>query len=430
MRKHLRVFVLGLALAFPAICLPANAPLDRIAVIVNEEVITTHELDNRIAAVLRQLARQGTPAPGRTELTKQLLERMITDRIQLQYAKESGVRVDDQQLDRSIARIAEGNNMTLQVFRDNIEKEGLTFAGFREDVRSEIVMQRLREREVENHIIVTEGEVDAYLAEQAKTVSQDEYNLAHILIRLPEQASAEQIEAARRRAESALSQIKGGTDFRQVAVAFSDAPDAWQGGALGWRPLDRLPTFYVDAATKLKPGEISAVLRSSNGFHVLKLLDKRGGNGPPKVQQTHVRHILIRTSEVVSEDEAKRKLLALKQRLDNHAADFAELAKANSNDGSASKGGDLGWVYAGDMVPEFERVMNTLKEGEISAPVQTQFGFHLIEVLGRRDEDVSQERQRAEARQALRARKSDESYQEWLRQLRDRAYVEYHLEDR
>jgi peptidyl-prolyl cis-trans isomerase SurA len=430
MRILLRVVVLGLAIAAPATCLPANAPLDRIAVIVNDEVITSHELDNRVAAVLRQLARQGTPAPGRSELTKQLLERLITDKIQLQYAKESGVRVDDQQLDRAIQRIAESNSMTLQVFRDNIEKEGLTFSAFREDVRSEIVMQRLREREVENHLIVSEGEVDAYLAEQAKTVSLDEYNLAHILVRLPEQASAEQIETARRRAETALGQVKSGTDFRQVAVAFSDAPDALQGGALGWRALDRLPTIYVDAATKLKPGEVSAVLRSSNGFHVLKLIDKRGGNGPPKVQQTHVRHILIRTSEVVSEDEAKRKLLALKQRLDNHAADFAELAKSNSNDGSASKGGDLGWVYSGDMVPEFERAMNALKEGEISAPVQTQFGFHLIEVLGRRDEDVSQERQRVEARQALRARKSDESYQEWLRQLRDRAYVEYHLEDR
>jgi peptidyl-prolyl cis-trans isomerase SurA len=430
MQKLLRVVVFGLAIGVPATSLPANVPLDRIAVIVNDEVITTHEVENRVAAVLRQLARQGTPAPGRSELSKQLLERMIIDKIQLQYAKESGVRVDDQQLDRSIARIAEGNSMTLQVFRDNIEKEGLTYSGFREDVRSEIVMQRLREREVENHIVVTEGEVDAYLAEKAKTVSQDEYNLAHILVRLPEQASADQIDAARRRAETALTQIKSGTDFRQVAVAFSDAPDALQGGALGWRSLDRLETFYVDAATKLKPGEVSPVLRSSNGFHLLKLIDKRGGNGPPKVQQTHVRHILLRTSEVVSEDEAKRKLLALKQRLDNHAADFAELAKANSNDGSASKGGDLGWVYSGDMVPEFERAMNALKEGEISAPVQTQFGFHLIEVLGRRDEDVSLERQRAEARQALRARKSDESYQEWLRQLRDRAYVEYHLEDR
>jgi len=433
MRKLLAPVFLGLAcvaaMAVTAPCAAANVPLDRIAVIVNDAIITVHELDNRVATVTKQLARQGTPAPGREELTKQLLERMITDKVQLQYAKESGVRVDDQQLDRSVARIAESNNMTLQVFRDSLEKEGVPFRIFREDIRTEIILQRLREREVENKIAVSEGEVDSYLAEQAKIVTQDEYNLAHILVRVPEQATSEQIEAARRRAELALSQVRGGTDFRQVAVAFSDAPDALQGGAIGWRPLDRLPSIFVDAATKLKPGEVSPVLRSPNGFHILKLIERRGGNGPPKVQQTHVRHILIRTSEIVPEAEARRKLLDLKQRLDNKAADFGELARANSNDGSASKGGDLGWVYAGDMVPEFEHAMNALKVGEISAPVQTQFGLHLIEVMERREEDESKDRVRQQARVALRARKSDEAYQEWLRQQRDRAYVEYHLDE-
>jgi peptidyl-prolyl cis-trans isomerase SurA len=432
MQRVLARIFLGLACAATAVTAAraANVPLDRIAVIVNDEIITQHELDTRVLMVTKQLARQGTPAPGRDELTKQLLERMITDKVQLQFAKESGVRVDDQQLDRAVARIAESNNMTLQVFRDSLEKEGITFGAFREDIRAEIIMQRLREREVENRIAVSEGEIDSYLAEQARSVTQDEYNLAHILVRVPEQATSEQIETARRRAEQALAQVKKGADFRQVAVAFSDAPDALQGGALGWRPLDRLPTIFVDAATKLNPGEVSPVLRSSNGFHLLKLLERRGGNGPPKVQQTHVRHILIRTSEIVPEAEARRKLLDLKQRLDNKAADFAELAQANSNDGSASKGGDLGWVYSGDMVAEFERAMNALKIGEISAPVQTQFGLHIIQVLERREEDVSQDRQRQQARMALRARKSDESYQEWLRQQRDRAYVEYHLEDR
>lgn len=433
MPRTLAHLLFGAACAASALTAPgvfANVPLDRIAVIVNDEIITVHELDIRVANVLRQLAKQGTPAPGRDELTKQLLERMIIDKVQLQYAKESGVRVDDQQLDRSVARIAESNNMNLQVFRDNIEKEGITFNSFREDIRNEIILQRLREREVENHIVVSEGEIDAYLAEQAKIATQDEYDLAHIMIRLPDQATSEQIETARKRAETALAQIKNGTDFRQVAVAFSDAPDALQGGALGWRPLDRLPTVFVDATKKLQPGEVSPVLRSSNGFHLLKLIERRSGNGPPKVQQTHVRHILIRTSEIVPEAEARRKLLDLKQRLDNNAADFGELARANSNDGSASKGGDLGWVYSGDMVPEFERAMNALKEGEISAPVQTQFGLHLIQVIGRREEDVSVDKQRQQARQALRARKSDESYQEWLRQTRDRAYVEYHLEER
>jgi peptidyl-prolyl cis-trans isomerase SurA len=432
MQRVLARIFLGLACAAIAVTAAraANVPLDRIAVIVNEEIITVHELDTRVLLVTKQLARQGTPAPGRDELTKQLLERMITDKVQLQFAKETGVRVDDQQLDRAIARIAESNNMSLQVFRDNLEKEGITFNAFRDDIRSEMIMQRLREREVENRIAVSEGEVDTYLAEQAKIVTQDEYNLAHILVRVPEQATSEQIESARRRAETALAQIKKGADFRQVAVGFSDAPDALQGGALGWRALDRLPTIFADVATKLIPGEVSPVLRSPNGFHILKLLERRGGNGPPKVQQTHVRHILIKTSEVVPEAEARRKLLDLKQRLDNKAADFGELAQANSNDGSASKGGDLGWVYSGDMVPEFERAMNALKIGEISAPVQTQFGLHIIEVLERREEDVSQDRRRQQARMALRARKSDESYQEWLRQQRDRAYVEYHLEDR
>jgi peptidyl-prolyl cis-trans isomerase SurA len=432
MQRVLARIFLGLACAAMAVTAAraANVPLDRIAVIVNEEIITVHELDTRVLLVTKQLARQGTPAPGRDELTKQLLERMITDKVQLQFAKETGVRVDDQQLDRAIARIAESNNMSLQVFRDNLEKEGITFNAFRDDIRAEMIMQRLREREVENRIAVSEGEVDTYLAEQAKSVTQDEYNLAHILVRVPEQASSEQIESARRRTETALAQIKKGADFRQVAVAFSDAPDALQGGALGWRALDRLPTIFADVATKLNPGEVSPVLRSPNGFHILKLLERRGGNGPPKVQQTHVRHILIKTSEVVPEAEARRKLLDLKQRLENKAADFGELAQANSNDGSASKGGDLGWVYSGDMVPEFERAMNALKIGEISAPVQTQFGLHIIEVLERREEDVSQDRRRQQARMALRARKSDESYQEWLRQQRDRAYVEYHLEDR
>ena len=405
-------------------------PIDRIAVIVNEDVITMVELENRVNIVSRQLVRQGTPAPSRTELEKQLLERMITDKVQLQFAKDTGTRVDDLQLDRSIARIADSNNMTLQVFRDTLERDGLPFSIFREEIRGEIAMQRLREREVENKIVVSDSEIEAYLAEAARITTPNEYNLSHVLVRVPEQASSEQIEARRRRAEQARSQVLTGTDFRQVAVAFSDAPDALQGGILGWRSEDRLPALFVEALARLKPGEVSPVLRSSNGFHLLKLNESRGSKGPPKVQQTHARHILLRTSELVPEAEARRKLLDLKQRVENKAADFADLARQHSNDGSAAKGGDLGWLYPGDTVPEFERAMDALKPGEISAPVQTTFGVHLIQVLERREEDVSQERQRQTARQAIRARKSDEAYQEWLRQLRDRAYVEYRLEDK
>jgi peptidyl-prolyl cis-trans isomerase SurA len=404
--------------------------LDRIAVIVNDEVITLYELNTRIDIVLRQLKREGTPAPSRAELEKQLLERMVTDRVQMQIARETGMRVDDLQLDRALARIAETNAMTLQVFRDALERDGLPFGTFREDVRAEIVMQRLREREVENRLVVSESEIDVYLADASKAPALNEYNLAQILVRVPEQATAEQIDARRKRAEQARAQIAGGVDFRQVAAAFSDAPDALQGGVLGWRMEDRLPTLFVEAISKLKIGESSAVVRSASGFHLVKLLERRGSSGSPKVQQTHVRHILVRTNELVSETEARRKLVDLKQRLDNKAADFAELARQHSNDASASKGGDLDWVYPGDTVPDFERVMDGLKPGEVSAPVQTPFGMHLIEVLERRQEDVSKERQRQQARQALRARKSDEAYQEWLRQQRDQAYVEYRLEER
>jgi peptidyl-prolyl cis-trans isomerase SurA len=439
MRNIVFLIALALAAAANAQSVPraaTGAPalsgvmLDRIAVIVNDEVITIHELNSRIDTVLRQLKREGTPTPSRAELEKQLLERMITDRVQLQFAKETGMRVDDLQLDRAVARIAETNGMTLQAFRDVLERDGVPFGAFREDIRAEIVMQRLREREVENKLVVSESEIDGYLADAAKTVALNEYNLAHILVRVPEQAGAEQIEARRIRAEQARTQIAGGVDFRQVAAAFSDAPDALQGGVLGWRAEDRLPTLFVEALSKLRIGETSSVLRSSNGFHLVKLLERRGSSGTPKIQQTHVRHILVKINELVSETEARRKLVDLKQRLDNKAADFAELARQHSNDTSAPKGGDLGWVYPGDTVPEFERVMDALKPGEVSGLVQTPFGLHLIEVLERRQEDVSQERQRQQARQALRARKSDEAYQEWLRQQRDQAYVEYRLEER
>jgi peptidyl-prolyl cis-trans isomerase SurA len=403
--------------------------LDRIAAIVNDDIITVHELDNRVASVVRQLQKQGTPMPSREEMSKQLLERMIIEKVQMQFAKESGTRVDDLQLDKSIARIADTNGMSLQSFRDTLEKEGVTFASFREDIRAEMVTQRLREREVENKIAVSEAEVDQYLADQARAPAKTEYNLSHILVRVPEQATADQIDTARRRAEQALGQLSSGVDFRQVAVALSDAPDALQGGNIGWRPEDRLPPVFVEAASKLKVGEVSPLLRSANGFHLIKLVDKRGSSGAPKVQQTHVRHILIRITDLVPEAEAKRKILDLKERLENKSADFAELARLYSNDGSASNGGDLGWVYSGDMVPEFERAMNALKPKELSGVVQTPFGLHLIEVMERREEDVSQDRQRQTARQALRARKSDEAYQEWLRQQRDQAYVEYKIEE-
>ena len=407
--------------------------LDRIVAIVNDEAITARELDERARLAMKQLAQQGTAPPPRAVIERQLLERMIGDRVQVQFARETGVRVDDVELERAIQRIAEQNKITMDALRATLERDGVPYTKFREDIRAEILMSRLREREVENKIVVTESEIDNLLAaEKRDGASNEELDLSHILVVVPEKASPEQVQSRRARAEEALAQLKKGVDFKQVAAAFSEAPDALQGGSMGWRPADRLPTIFYEALRAMKPGETSTVLRSANGFHIVRLNERRGATqtaAPMSVQQTRVRHILIKSNELVSENEARNRLRVLKERLENKA-DFAELARAHSEDTSASRGGDLGWILPGDTVPEFEREMDRLKPGEISDPVRSPFGWHLIQVLERGSQDVSKERQRLAARQTLRARKSDEAYQEWVRQLRDRAYIEMRLDER
>ncbi|MEN6584795.1 MAG: peptidylprolyl isomerase [Sulfuricella sp.] len=403
--------------------------LDRIVAVVNSDVITQLELDERLRTVIQQLQKQGTPTPPRDLLEKQLLERMIMDRLQLQFAQETGVKVDEVQLDKTLQRIAQENKFSPEQFRAALEKDGVDFGKFREDIRNEIIMARLREREVDNRVTVSDGEVDNYLNTRGAVAGGGEYSLAHILVRVPEQASPEQLQKLKSRALKALEEVQAGKDFRQVAASYSDAPDALEGGVLGWRTAGQLPALFVEALNGLKPGEASQVLRSPNGFHILKLLDKRGKEAPFVVQQTHVRHILIKVNEVVSEQDAKNRALQLKERLDN-GAKFEELARLNSEDGSASRGGDLGWISPGDTVPEFEKAMDALKSGQISDPVRSPFGWHLIEVLERRNQDVSKERTRMQARQEIRVRKADEAYQEWLRQLRDRAYVEYRIDEK
>ncbi|QWT46437.1 peptidylprolyl isomerase [Azospira inquinata] len=402
---------------------------DRVVAVVNDEVITLHELQSRLDSVVSQLKRQGTELPPQEVLQKQMLERMIMDRIQVQYAKENGLHVEDGELDMAINRIAANNKMTPDQFRKALEKDGVAFVKFREEIRDEMLISRLKNREVDSKINISEGEVDNYLAGQAQAGVTPEYHLAHILVRTPEGASPEQLQKLKAKAEQIMEHLRKGDDFAQVAAAYSDAPDALEGGDLGVRPADRLPNLYAEAAAKLQPGEVSPLLHSPNGFHIVRLLEKRGGGAAlPPVQQTHARHILIKVNELVSEDEARRKLQAVRERLE-HGGDFAELARLYSQDGTASKGGDLGWVYPGDTVPEFERAMDQLKVGEISQPVQTQFGFHLIQVLERRTQDVSDERRRVLARQVLRDRRADEDYQDWLRQMRDRAYVENKLNE-
>ena len=405
---------------------------DRIVAVVNDEVITMHELAERLRLARNQLERQNVTPPPDDVLERQILERLIVDRAQLQFARENAIRIDDVQLDRTVGRIAEENRMTISQFRDVLERDGIPFAKFREDVRNDILISRVREREVDSRVAISEGEIDNFIAQSAGSgdATAGEINLAQILVRVPENATPEQLAERRKRADEALAQLRGGADFARVSAAFSDSPEALAGGILGYRARDRLPELFLEAVAGLRNGEVGAVIKSPNGFHILKLIDRRGSGTKAAVNQTRVRHILIRPNELLSQEQARRRLVDLKERIVNQAAQFADLARLQSNDGSASRGGDLGWVYPGDTVPEFEKAMNELKTGELSEPVQTQFGWHLIEVLERRTEDMSQDRVRQAARQALRERKADEAYQEWLRQLRDRAFVEMRLDER
>ncbi len=438
LKLNMRIYAVALILciAFPAAAAQDerkksdNVSLDRVVAVVNSEVVTRLDLDEQVKVATQQLNRQGTPLPARDVLERQLLERLVTAKVLTQNAKETGLRVDDTQLQRSIERIAQENKMSPEAFRKMLETDGIDFNRFREELRNEILIARLKEREVDSKILITDAEIDNYLkSQQSQGGKDDEFSISHILILVPEQASPEQIQAKRVIAEKALDQLKGGADFRQVSAGVSDAQNALDGGPLGWRPTARLPQIFVDAIKNMKVGDVSPVLRSANGFHIIKLTDKRGNESPVIIQQTHARHILIRLNEVVSEVEAKQRLTNLKERIENGTS-FAELARLQSEDASASRGGDLGWLSPGDTVPEFERAMNGIEPGQVSDPVQSPFGWHLIQVIERRSEDMSKERQRVLARQSIRTRKADEAYQEWVRQQRDRAYVELRLEDR
>ena len=403
--------------------------LDRIVAVVNEGFITQHQLDARTRSATAQLQRQKVQLPPPDILKRQVLDQMITERAQVQQAKEAGVRVEDNELSQAIDRIAANQKMSTNQLRQVVEKDGMTWTDFREGIRDQMMVARIREREVDAKIVVTPGEVDNFLANQSVSGAGEEVHLAHILIRIPEGASPETLQKLRAKAVAIDEQAKAGKDFAQLAAANSESNDAMQGGDLGFRPIDSLPQVMSSAVANLKPGQVSDVVRSPSGFHIVKLLGRRGGGSAlPQVQQTHARHILIKVTEITSESEAKQKITLVHQRL-KAGEDFAALAKLYSQDGSAQKGGDLGWLYPGDTVQPFEQAMNALKIGEISGPVQSPFGFHIIQVLERRTTDVSQDRQRQRAMGALRQRKMEDANLEWIRQVRDRAYVEIRLED-
>lgn len=404
--------------------------MDRIIAIVDQSVITEQELMDRTRTVRAQLEKQGTQLPPEDILERQILERLIVDSLQLQLAAQTGLKVDDTQLDKTIERIAEQNKMSLDEFKTALEKDGISLRKFREDIRSEITIARLREREVDNRLNVSEGEIDNYLTTQAnRGEEQDEFEISHILIRTPEDSSPEDLQKAKTKTQDAIKQLAAGASFAQVSAAVSDAPNALEGGAMGWKSGAQLPALFLSTLKNMQPGEVSTPIRSPNGFHILKLTNRRGGSSSLVIGQTHARHILIKLSEVVSEKDAKRKMDSIKERLDN-GAKFEELARQFSEDGSANNGGDLGWVNPGDTVPPFEKAMNALGSGEISEPVLSPFGWHIIQVLERRQQDMTKEASRLKARQEIRARKSEEAYQDWIRELRDRAFVELRLEDK
>ena len=411
----------------------ANANvIDSIAVVVNDEVITKNEISARVRAVEAGMRAQKAPVPDAADLQRQVVESMIVQRAQAQLAKEMGVKVDDTMLDRAIGRIAENQKMSVQELRNQMEKAGTTFAAFREEIRNEIMMQRLREHEVDSKVQVSEAEIDTYMA-AAKAAAADriEVNIAQILVRVPENASPEQIAARAARAEEVMRQLRTGADFARMASTYSDAPDALKGGDIGWRDADRLPPNFSTELRKLEAGQVTPILKTNVGFHILKLAGKRSlasETDKAVVEQTRARHILLKVTPTMTEAEVKRKLLEIKEKMANNAGTFEDLARQYSQDGSASKGGDLGWLYPGDTVPEFETAMNALKPGDTSDIVQSPFGFHLIQVVERKSEDVTQQKERNVARQVLRDRKMQEAMEDWMRQVRDRAYVEFREE--
>ena len=411
----------------------ANAKVvDSIQVVVNDEVITRNEVAGRMVQVAQNMKARNAQMPDAATMERQVLESMIVERAQLQLAKEMGVKVDDRTLDATIGRIAENQKLSVQDMRNQMEKEGMPFSQFREDIRNEIMMQRLREHEVDSKVQVSEAEIDTYMA-AAKAAEADriEVDIAQILVRVPENASPEQIAARAARADEVMRQLRTGADFARMASTYSDAPDALKGGEIGWRDADRLPQNFSAELRKLEAGQVTPILKTNVGFHILKLAGKRslaGETDKSIVEQTRARHILLKVTPTMTEGEVKRKLLELKEKMANNAGTFEELARLHSQDGSASKGGDLGWLYPGDTVPEFETAMNALKPGETSDVVQSPFGFHLIQVVERKSEDVTQQKERNVARQVLRDRKMQEAMEDWMRQVRDRAYVEFREE--
>ncbi len=422
-KKILKSVLLCSSLLFPVFA--SAEVLDNIIAIVEDDVILENELQKEVSTIEQRITASKSQMPPLSILRRQVLERMIVDKLQRQLAEKAGINVSEDALNSSAADIARRNNMNLEEFRLELEKQGMNYAGFLDNLKNEIVVNELRGREIGGRIKVTDREVEHYLETQGKAGEElAQYHLGHILIALPEGASASAIQKAQAKADEVVKKLRAGQDFTQTAMSESNDGNALKGGDLGWRTLRDMPTLFVNEVGKLRQGGISEPLRSPSGFHIIKMLEIKGLAEGHSIVKTKVRHILIKTNELVDDAEASRRAWALKERVTS-GDDFSALARAHSDDkGSAIKGGSLDWVEPGVLVKPFEEAMSKLKINEISDPVQTQFGWHLIQVLDRENRDNSAEFKKNQVRDAIRKRKIEEETELWMRKLRDEAFVE------
>lgn len=424
----MRLLVLLFVLLAPLAVNAKPVVLERIVAVVNDSVITQSQLDERITEIRQQLASEKQVAPPEDILRQQVLESMILNDIQLQLATRAGINVDDASLNDALTGIATRNHVTLAQFADKIRAEGIDWPSFREQIREQLAINQLRQGEVARRVHISDKEIDQFLqSAQGKKLFSYDLHLAHILIQVPDNASKEQLDAAQAKADDIEKQLAQGADFSQLAIRYSNAEDALTGGDLGWRPASELPTLFTQACENLAPGQTSQPLRAGNGFHIVKLVGRRGNDGAKVVKQYQVRHILIQSDTLRSPEQARD--LAEKLRQDVLAGQsFADLARQYSADpGSAAQGGELGWVSPGDMVPAFDKTMQDTPIGKISPVFHTQYGWHFLEVEATRDTDMSKQYQRNQAASALHARYYDEQLQLWLRKIRSEAYVDIRL---
>lgn len=422
-----RLVLIAAALLLP-LSAQAATPIDRILVVVNESVILQSEAEAAMDNARQQLRQRGVQRIPESELRDQVLERLVLQRVQIERAREAGIRVDDRELNDVIEDIARRNNMSPAEFARQLRSEGQDYLAVREQIRNEIISQRLRSRELEQRISVSEDDVDAYLARE-QDVGDSEVRLSHILISASDGASPDERRGARERAEELRERILQGEELSSLAASHSDGQQALEGGDLGWRRLADLPPNFANAISALEPGDLTPVIEATSGFHVLRVEDRRTGGDRQMITETKARHILVQPDELTSEDQARAQIFDIARRLEE-GEDFADLARQHSDDpGSRNEGGELGWQPPGQMVEAFERQVDRLDPGERSSPFRSEFGWHIVEVQDRRQRDATEELRRQRARQAIGERRMEEEYEIWLRRLRDEAYIEYRLRD-